>query len=182
MSFENRLEFDYDRSADLITLDANTEPTKNIVNRYGLSDRLGLGWSRKGVRIKASANAGWNRYLSDQAGFEAFNAWNIRYGVTGNFKLPKNFGISTDFDIYSRRGYSEPSLNTDNFVWNARLSYSILKGQLLFMLDGFDILHSLSNVNYTVNAQARTETYKNVLPRYFMFHVQWNFTKLPKKK
>ena len=32
------------------------------------------------------------------------------------------------------------------------------------MLDGFDLLHDLSNVQYRVNAQARTETYCNVIP------------------
>lgn len=50
------------------------------------------------------------------------------------------------------------------------------------MADGYDILHNLSNVFYTVNAQARTETYANTLPRYFMFHIQWKFNKLPKNK
>lgn len=61
-----------------------------------------------------------------------------------------------------------------------RATYTILKGQLTFMVDGFDILHNLNNVFYSVNAQARTETYTNVLPRYVMFHVQWKFHKAPK--
>lgn len=182
MSFENDLDFDYRRSADLITLEANANPSKNIVNNYGLSDKISLGYSGHGMRIRATADAAWNRYLSHQPGFTPFSAWNIRYVVTGNFKLPYNFKIATDFTIYTRRGYSEPSMNTDNFVWNARLSYTTLKNQLTFVIDGFDILHSLKNVNYTVNAQARTETYTNVLPRYFMFHIQWNFLKTPKKK
>lgn len=50
------------------------------------------------------------------------------------------------------------------------------------MVDGFDILHNLSNVFYNVNAQARTETYTNVLPRYVMFHLQWKLHKAPKRK
>ena len=58
----------------------------------------------------------------------------------------------------------------------------MLRGRLTFMADGFDILHNLSNVFYSVNAQARTETYTNVLPRYVMFHVQWKFHKAPPKK
>ena len=50
------------------------------------------------------------------------------------------------------------------------------------MIDGFDMLHNLSNVFYNVNAQARTETYTNVLPQYVMFHVQWKIHKAPKNK
>ncbi len=58
----------------------------------------------------------------------------------------------------------------------------MLKGSLVAMLDGFDMLHNLSNVTYSVNAQARTETYVNVLPRYFMLHIQYRFNRQPKKR
>ncbi len=34
----------------------------------------------------------------------------------------------------------------------------------------------------TLIAQARTETYTNVMSRYVMFHVQWRFHKMPKSK
>ena len=67
--------------------------------------------------------------------------------------------------MFNRRGYTDAALNSDNFIWNARLTYKALKGQLLLMLDGYDMLHDLSNVSYTMNAQARTET-RNV-------HVFW---------
>lgn len=50
------------------------------------------------------------------------------------------------------------------------------------MLDGFDLLHQLSNVSYNVNAQGRTETYTNVLPRYAMLHVQYRLNIQPKKR
>lgn len=87
-----------------------------------------------------------------------------------------------DFTMYNRRGYSDSVLNTDNFILNARLSKSILKGSIVLMLDGYDILHDLSNVSYTVNAQGRTETYRTILPRYFMFHLQWRFNHTPKRR
>lgn len=169
------------RSADLIgTEQGGLE--KNIVNSNSISEDVSLAYTFGKSRIAANFNGSWNRYTSGQAGFQPFNAWNLKYGVTGNFTLPANFAIQTSFNVFSRRGYSDPSLNKDNFVWNARISYSLLKGQLLLMADGYDILHNLSNVFYTVNAQARTETYANTLPRYFMFHIQWKFNKLPKNK
>lgn len=173
--------YNHARSADLI----GTEPgglEKNIVNSNSISEDVSLAYTFGKSRIAANFNGSWNRYTSGQAGFQPFNSWNLKYGVTGNFTLPANFAIQTFFNVFSRRGYSDPSLNKDNFVWNARISYSLLKGQLLLMADGYDILHNLSNVFYTVNAQARTETYANTLPRYFMFHIQWKFNKLPKNK
>lgn len=171
----------YARSADLIGTEAGGLE-KNIVNSNSISEDVSLAYTFGKSRIAANFNGSWNRYTSGQAGFQPFNSWNLKYGVTGNFTLPANFAIQTSFNVFSRRGYSDPSLNKDNFVWNARISYSLLQGQLLLMADGYDILHNLSNVFYTVNAQARTETYANTLPRYFMFHIQWKFNKLPKNK
>ena len=40
----------------------------------------------------------------------------------------------------------------------------------------------LDNVTRIVNAQGRTETYTNVLPRYALLHVVYRFNKQPKKK
>lgn len=44
------------------------------------------------------------------------------------------------------------------------------------------MLRNLSNVQYSVNAQGRTETYINVIPRYIMFHVQYRLNLQPKKR
>ncbi len=84
--------------------------------------------------------------------------------------------------MFSRRSYNNTSLNTDDLVWNARLSYTAMKGKLVFMLDGFDILSQLSNVTYELNGQGRVETRRNVLPQYALFHVQYKLNKNPKKK
>jgi hypothetical protein len=96
--------------------------------------------------------------------------------------LPYKIGLTTDFTVYTRRGYNDEMFNTDQFVWNARLTKSIMKGNLVFMLDGYDLLGSLSNITYSINAQGRTEVRRNVLPRYAMLHVQYKFNKQPKKK
>ena len=110
------------------------------------------------------------------------NTWTQQYGVNAIVSLTSALQLSTDFNVYMRSGYNNSALNTTDLVWNARLSYSLMQGQLQLMLDGFDMLHNLSNVTYSVNAQARTETYISVLPRYFMFHVQYRFNRQPKKK
>jgi hypothetical protein len=97
-------------------------------------------------------------------------------------KLPARFQVSTDATLYARNGYGSPELDTKDWVWNARLSWTTKKRDWLFAVDGFDLLKQLSSVNYAVNAQGRTVTYSNVLPRYLMFHVQYKFNYLPKRK
>ncbi|MDE6525435.1 MAG: hypothetical protein K2L66_07755 [Paramuribaculum sp.] len=110
------------------------------------------------------------------------NTWTQQYGVNALISITSALQLSTDFNVFTRSGYSNSKLNTTDLVWNARLSYSLMKGKLQLMLDGFDMLHNLSNVTYNVNAQARTETYVNVLPRYFMLHAQYRFNRQPKKR
>ncbi len=172
----------FSRSVDLVG-ENNPEPQRRKVNNPSLRERVGVGYTFGNRQmIQLTGSMALSRYNSHSRNFNSFMAKDFTCGFTGNFNLPHGFGISTDFNIYARRGYSDASLNKTNFVWNARASYSVLKGNLLFMVDGFDILHNLTNVFYNVNAQARTETYTNVLPRYVMVHVQWRFHKAPKKK
>ena len=83
--------------------------------------------------------------------------------------------------MYSRRGYADHAMNTNELVWNARLSMRFLHGNLIFMLDGFDLLGNLSNIRRTINAQGRTETWSNVTPRYALLHVVYRLNKQPKK-
>lgn len=51
----------------------------------------------------------------------------------------------------------------------------------IFSRRGYDILHNLSKVTRTVNAQGRIESYSNVLPSYFMAHVIYKLNIQPKK-
>lgn len=87
--------------------------------------------------------------------------------------LPWKFYLSTTVDVYSRRGYTDSRLNTDDVIWSASLSRSILKGCLNFRLEAFDILGQINRTSYTINAQMQTETWRNVLGRYVMLHITY---------
>ncbi|MEZ3576174.1 MAG: outer membrane beta-barrel family protein [Muribaculaceae bacterium] len=180
-NFGNTTTLDYRHSVDFISENTVT-PVKNKVGNLLFSENLELSYKFGSNKITLNGEGRLSHFTSRQINFKDFTACDFRYCIRGDFSLPIGFGISTDFSVYTRRGYSDSLLNKTNFVWNARASYTMLKGQLTLMIDGFDILHNLSNVFYNVNAQARTETYTNVLPRYVMFHAQWKFHKAPKKK
>lgn len=168
-------------SVDLVGYDSPTL-TRSKVYDLNFSDELFVSYSFGKNKVSTKFSGTNNRYSSNLADFTNQNTWTFRTSVSLLYNLPANFQISTDFTVFNRRGYTDEALNTDNFIWNARLTYKALKGQLLLMVDGYDMLHDLSNVSYTTNAQARTETLRTVLPRYFMFHLQWRFNHIPKKK
>ena len=93
--------------------------------------------------------------------------------------LPWKFYLSTTVDVYSRRGYTDSRFNTDDVIWSASLSRSILKGCLNFHLEAFDILGQINRTSYTINAQMQTETWRNVLGRYVMLHVTYRLNFKP---
>ena len=171
---------DFIRSSDMIGI--NADPVKSQVNTVWSVEKFNFAWQigKQSLTLRGEINS--RHTSSDAADFKSITGTNSNVALAGNFTLPKGFGIATDFTLYMRRGYGSPELDTTDPVMNMRLSYAPVKTNWVFMLDGFDLFHQLSNVQYTVNSQGRTVVWNNVLPRYFMFHVQYKVNIQPKKK
>lgn len=170
------------QSVDLVGTTAMNRLEQSTVHTMAMQEKLSLEYKREMYNIKLKANGKWSNVSSKRDGFATLNIFDVDYGVSSTMTLPYKIGLTTDFTVYTLRGYNDEMFNTDQFVWNARLTKSIMKGNLVFMLDGYDLLGSLSNITYSINAQGRTEVRRNVLPRYAMLHVQYKFNKQPKKK
>lgn len=147
-----------------------------------ITETLRLDYTIGKWKVGAKGFGGWNNARSRREGFTTQNVYDFNYGPTLQVELPWNLQLSTDLTMYSRRGYGDPSANTDNLVWNARFSARIPKLNLTFMVDGFDILGNLSNLTQTMNSQGRFETYRNALPRYVMAHLIYRLNIKPKKR
>ena len=182
-------QFSYRNSVDLMSeehgaggkeqeITSNRSLVKSATLSFSPKVSLSLGKHTLGF----SSDVAWNRYTSDRSTFQNINAWQYRIGANAIVHLPWKFDLTTDLTLYGRNGYNDASLNTADVVWNARLARALFKGKWVVMLDGFDILGQLSNVTRTINAQGRTETYTNVLPRYGLLHIMYKFQKQPKKK
>ncbi|MDE6826992.1 MAG: carboxypeptidase-like regulatory domain-containing protein [Paramuribaculum sp.] len=172
----------YGHATDMIGVNSQAPAPFTVKNLF-LSENLKLSWNvTSKVTLGAKGDIQWRETRSERESFENIHALTANYGVTATAQLPLNFGVSTDLTLYTRSGYSIKELNTTDCVWNARLSYSADKGRWLFMVDGFDILHQLSNVNYSVTPQGQVVTYTNVLPKFFMVHVQYKLNIMPKKR
>ena len=180
LTFSSALNASHLQNVDLVGVGTGME--RSTVRTEGISTQINAGYTLGKHAISAKFDGGWRYVNSHREDFTNLNIWNYDYGLTATFQLPLHFQLSTDLTMFSRHGYHNASLNTDDLVWNARLSYTAMKGNLIFMLDGFDILGQLSNVTYTLNGQGRAEIRRNVLPQYALFHVQYRLNKQPKKK
>lgn len=166
----------YQHSVDLV------DQARSIVNTLSFNNSLNLSYKLGQHSLSFKNTTLWQRYTSQRTDFETQQPLTLTNSMTALLKLPWKIELNTDLNLYTRTGYADSRLNATDLVWNARLSRPFLKGRLLLMLDGFDILGQLDNVTRIVNAQGRTETYTNVQPRYALLHVVYRFNKQPKKK
>jgi hypothetical protein len=183
-------------SKDRLTLDMHTKYTylhsvdltgtmemeRSVVKTFNLNEDISLKYKINKNTFSFNGKFSWSNVSSDREDFKTMNIADFSYGFTALFNLPRDFQFTTDLTMFSRRGYELNSMNTNDLVWNARLSRTFLKGNLTCFVDGFDILGNLSNIYRSVNAQGRTETRYNVVPRYIMLHVIYRLNVQPKKK
>ena len=187
LSFENRLSASYSHSVDLNNV-AGMEATNSIVHNTTLSDQLRLtykfGANRDGRgqhQLAANIRGSYNHVTSNRDDFQRINAGDFSYGVSALLLLPWKLQLSTTLVNYSHRGYSNPDMNRDELIWGAKLSRPLVKN-LTLSLEGFDLLGQLSNRQYNINAQGRTETYTNVVSQFAMMKLTYNFQRFPKNR
>lgn len=184
LTFGTWTRMEYANSVDLIgkSEGSNYQAIRSSVQTMLLDQTLKLNYkvgssSTMGVKVSAA----WRNINGKTMDFDHINAVDFNYGATASFNLPWHIQVGTDITMYSRRGYEGSNMNTNDLLWNARISYTMLKGKLTWMLDGFDILGNMNNITRMVNAQGRTETFVNALPRYAILHVAYHFNMKPKK-
>ena len=188
LTLQQRADVEYTHSVDfpvqyVETLSQQTEQEKSTVNNWTLHERLGLEYQKDKLTATISAEVDWRSSTSNRENFERISAFDYNYGAALRYTVPwVKLSVATDIRMYSRRGYQSEMMNTDDLVWNAELSRSLLKDKLTMKLSAFDLLHQLSNKRYSVNAQGRTETWINCIPRYVMFTLAYKLTVAPNQK
>ena len=155
---------------------------KSRVGNANLSENMTASYTLGEFTVGAGAWVSWRVSNSDRANFSTINAVDFSYGLNATCKLPLGLKASTDIKMYSRRGYQEHAMNTDDLVWNASLSRSFLKSRLTLKIDAYDLLRQLSSTSYSVNAQGRTETWQRSLSAYVMARVAYKFDLMPNGK
>ena len=102
------------------------------------------------------------------------DTWRFDYGGQLMLRLPSGIEISTNLHENSRRGYNDPSSNTNELIWNGQISKSFLKTKTLVVaLNFYDLLRQQSNYERWVSATGRSDTRYNSINSYAMLHVRY---------
>lgn len=111
------------------------------------------------------------------------------YGGTLNLSFYTKFGldINTDISYSGNKGYAK-GYDTNQWIWNAQISYSCLAGKsLTFSAKAYDLLKQRQTISRSVTANYIQDQEVNDLSRYFMFTVSYKFNtfgggKIPENK
>lgn len=172
----------FNNSVDYVALSG--QPVRSEVQNYQFSPKLSSTYRfQNGSTLSLSGNWSRNYATSERPGFQEINSTNYGGSARTKINLPKNFKINSSFTIHARRGFADKAMNTTEYLWNASVEKNLLKnGALNLKLAAYDLLQSVKSVSINVNAQGRTETWSNSLPRYVMLTASYRFDKRPAKK
>ena len=164
----------YSHHVQYVNLNRTAIPDRNVTHTYNLSPSVSLSFRNKWLNFSVNGNTTYARTENRLQASRNLSTWNFSYGANARITFPWGTNLSTDAHMYSKRGYSDQTLNTNELIWNAQLSHSFLRGKkLTVMLQWYDILREQTNFNRTVNANGWTDREVNAITTYAMVHVSY---------
>lgn len=158
----------YNRNVDLVSDNNLNGSILSKVDNLLTTEDIYIRYQNGETSVQATGQMSWRNSSSGRKGFRTINSFDFNYGITAQIPLPWKLRLSTDITMYSRRGYDDRAMNTDDLIWNAQLSRSFLKGRLTVKIKGYDLIRQMKSVSYYVDGQGKTETWNNSLTRYVM--------------
>ena len=147
---------------------------KNTTRSLNLSERLNVSYRNDWLEITLD---GWCNYQHTRNELQPnanLDTWQFNYGGQFLLRLPYDIELSSNIHERSRRGYNDPSSNTNELIWNGQISKSFLKSKsLIVALNFYDLLGQQSNYERWVNATGRSDTRYNSINSYAMLHVRY---------
>ncbi|MBO7130270.1 MAG: outer membrane beta-barrel protein [Prevotella sp.] len=147
---------------------------KNTTRSTNISERLNLSYRNDWIEVTLD---GWCNYQHSRNELQPtanLDTWQFNYGGQVIFRAPFGLEISTNIHENSRRGYNDPSSNTNELIWNGQISQTFLKSKTLVVaLNFYDLLQQQSNYNRWIGATGRSDTRYNGINSYAMLHVRY---------
>ena len=162
----------YNHYVSYLSLDKSQDSQKNTTQNTTWNERLSLSYRNDWLELSLDGTLAYNHAKNKLQPNSNLDTWQFSYGPSMTLTAPWGTSFNTSLSCSSRRGYSDESMNTDEFVWNAQLSQGFLKGKpLTVMLQFYDLLHQQSTFSRAISSISRTDTEYNAINSYAMLHV-----------
>ncbi len=147
---------------------------KNTTRSVNLTERLNFSFRNDWLEVTLD---GWCNYQHTRNELQPtanLDTWQFNYGGQMLLRLPYGIEVSTNLHENCRRGYNDPSSNTNELIWNGQVTKSFLKNKsLVVSLNFYDILAQQSNYSRWISATGRSDTRYNSINSYAMLHVRY---------
>ena len=147
---------------------------KNNTRSVNLNERVNVSFRNSWLEVTLDGSFNYQHTRNKLQPDNNLNTWQFSYGGQVMVHLPAGFEISTNIHENSRRGYNDPSSNTNELIWNGQISKTFLKSKTLVVaLNFYDLLGQQSNYERWVGANGRSDTRYNSINSYAMLHVRY---------
>ncbi|MBO7141229.1 MAG: outer membrane beta-barrel protein, partial [Prevotella sp.] len=150
------------------------DAAKNTTKTTNIRQRLNISFRNDWLEVTLDGNVNYQHSRNELQPSADLDTWRFSYGGQIMLRLPKGFELTTNLHENSRRGYNDPSSNTNELIWNGQLSKAFLRSKTLVVaLNFYDLLGQQSNYDRWVNATGRSDTRYNSINSYAMLHVRY---------
>lgn len=164
----------YSNNVGYVSLNKLADSEKNTSKDLNVGERLSGSYRNDWLEVELDGSLNYRHSRNKLQKTADMDTWQYAYGLNVNVTAPWGTSVSTDLHMNSRRGYNDNSLNTNEMVWNAQISQSLLKGRpLTIMLQFYDILHNQSNLSRSISSMRRSDTEYNSINSYVMLHANY---------
>lgn len=142
-------------------------------NTANLRLSLALGLKTVHLTVGGTSQTGYTHYTLNPRADRT--TWNHSAFLWGSWQAPKNFELKTDFSYNFYRGYAAGYNEPE-----AQLSLTLNKNVKAFTFSFFvnDLLNQTRNRYHNATDNYTEDTYRNILGRYFLVGLKWNFGKM----
>lgn len=171
-NFSTTSSLNYSNHVSYITLDRKSGSEKNTTTSTNASERLAGSYRNSWLEVELNGRVNLTSSRNVLQSSANRDTWQYSYGCSFNVTLPWGTIIDTSLNQTSRRGFNDASFNTDEMIWNAQISHSILpRKKLVVSLQLYDILHQQSTFTRQISANRRSDSERNAINSYAMLHV-----------
>ena len=128
----------------LILLPTQAERTLNCQTNFHPKDRLALLLDKNWLKASVFAKIEADRLRFSASPEQNTTLWNNSFGINAEATV-NNFVFTSDLTETTRRGYAAQSMNRNLLLWNASVTWKVLKNKARLKLEFEDILNNQDN-------------------------------------
>ena len=158
----------------LTLLPTQAERTLNRESDFHPNERITLSFDKDWLKASMFAKIDANRLRFSASPEQNTTLWGNNFGLQAEATVGK-FVFETNLTEYTRRGYATQSMNRDMLLWNAAVTWKILKNKANLKLEFEDILNKQDNFWSNLSAYQRTTSWNDFRHHYinisFTYHL-----------